>query len=153
MSTPVQEKCLDQSLQNVNLFGTPCRSLLKSAGPARRVENSAIKEPIFNFFRAVDHFSMFERVKALEAERDALKTEVDKLQEQLTEYQENMKMPQYNVRDELQAEIGPLSKDTSGEEVLLSKVQLLQLELSREQHERRKAHNQLMEIRGNVRPM
>ena len=59
MSTPTKQP-IEQPSNGI--FATPCRSLLKTAGPARRVELSAMKEvPAFNYSKALDHYTMFDK--------------------------------------------------------------------------------------------
>ena len=99
--------------------------------------------------------AMKNRVQALEAEKTALRQQVGQLQREKQQLEQRQEEQAVALRDLPSAageaggsvELGQGSLPAE----LEARIVLLQQELTREQAERRKIHNELVDLRGNVR--
>lgn len=154
MSTPQKAIAGDAAAGGGGLFATPHRSLLKG-GPARRVLDSATKagDDVRGFVsRGLDHLTMFERVQQLEVEKEALRVQIGSLKSDRQELLEQLQRMQ-EAYEASRHGVGHASScvvDGEGEAGLRTQLEQLKQELLTEQQERRKAHNALVDLRGNV---
>lgn len=150
-ATPVKGQ---QQQQAELLFITPCKSLLKSAGPARRIEQqSALNtggQPAFKFL--LDHHSLFDKVSTLESEKCALQQTIEELRRALAEQHERATAATASLvaAATLAAASQPEAVQRPEDVDVEARIGILQKELAREQAERRKLHDELVDLRGNV---
>eukprot|EP00798_Chlamydomonas_sp_ICE-L_P023960 gene23960-9532_t len=135
---------------------SPCPpSALKSA--ARRLEvypPSAMKEGAISFSRAIDHFSLMERVTALETERESLKQDLRESKTSvlsLTKQLEERPLPKQPDAEQEIEEGANADPHSMSREELVGQVTQLREALVKEQQARRAAHNALVDLKGNVR--
>ncbi|KAG1677072.1 hypothetical protein FOA52_001242 [Chlamydomonas sp. UWO 241] len=109
------------------------------------------------FSRGLEHYTLFEKVQALEAEASALRQHVRELRTEKQELAERLQAASERLDGVCRGSAGAgggdgdalLTQAQGGD--LHARLALLQQELANEQRDRRAAHNALVDLRGSIR--
>jgi kinesin family protein C1 len=108
------------------------------------------------FSRGLDHYSLFEKVQALEAEAERLRQHVRELRTEKQELAERLQTASERLDGVCRSaavgagDVDALLAQAQGGD-LHARLALLQQELADEQRARRAAHNALVDLRGSIR--